>query len=568
MDIPMVNVSARIIDQRGRPVQRARITMRLTTVERFCGLVVPREVEAFTDQNGLATLRVWPNELGSEGSEYQVTISFADACQSRCPNHPSGNIAPIQNQRFRCVVPNADCNLQDIAELPPYEQRGSGQVITAEVAAFASQASGAADRAQNTYEAVDAIRVTLEGLADDAASAKVAAQDAAKQAGAHEKRSQELVDGVDDKICHFENTVTARTEKTAQRMVQEARQCVKQAETIALDAIEQRTGDSLSEIGSMSAAAQKTGVDAIVGARDAALTDVTGAKEKALSEIAEEVALAREDFDSITERALSAAKRAGCSAASAANASTKACECAERAERAANSVERFSGEALSAAERAVSSAACANADAQRAETAANSALGHASNARAATDTAIRHAQLSSTNAQASYESADSARDAASSAQANREHVDEVVRDIDGAIADAAAGIISDDIVDAATAKATEEATAASTAADASASAASESEAAAKADAEKAEGAAKEAAEAAASAAEHASKLKDEYDAQVAVASMAQEVISLSDRLTQSQLAGIEACLALAKLQDTVIRMSDSLTDARLGAMPI
>lgn len=67
------------------------------------------------------------------------------------------------------------------------------------------------------------------------------------------------------------NTVTARTEKTAQRMVQEARQCVKQAETIALDAIEQRTGDSLSEIGSMSAAAQKTGVDAIVGARDAAL---------------------------------------------------------------------------------------------------------------------------------------------------------------------------------------------------------------------------------------------------------------------------------------------------------
>lgn len=60
MDIPMVNVTARIMDQRGRPVQRARITMRLTTVERFCGFVVPREVTAHTDNDGIAVLRVWP----------------------------------------------------------------------------------------------------------------------------------------------------------------------------------------------------------------------------------------------------------------------------------------------------------------------------------------------------------------------------------------------------------------------------------------------------------------------------------------------------------------------------
>ena len=89
MEIPLVNVTARICDQQGRPVHRAQITMRLTTVERYCGLVVPREARAETDPQGNAVLRVWPNELGTEGSEYMVTISFPEACQASCGKHPS-----------------------------------------------------------------------------------------------------------------------------------------------------------------------------------------------------------------------------------------------------------------------------------------------------------------------------------------------------------------------------------------------------------------------------------------------------------------------------------------------
>lgn len=566
MDIPMVNVSARIMDQRGRPVQRARITMRLTNVERYCGLVVPHEVEAHTDKDGLATLRVWPNELGSEGSEYQVTISFSDACQSRCPNHPSGSIAPIQNQRFRCVVPNADCNLQDIAELPPYEQRSSGQVITAEVAAYASQAASAADRADNILQSVGCIRVTLEGLADEAESAKVAAQEAARQASAHERRAQELVDGIDDKVCHFENSVTARTEKTAKRMMQEARDCIVQEKASALEAIEARTGTALSEISGAASDAQKTTSETINAVRENALGSIEAARKDALEDIAEEVRLAHEDFDAITDLANSAAKRAGCSAASAANARTDACACAERAEKAAAGMERFSVEAQAAAESAATSAACAKTDAQRAETAANTVQSQVESAKASADVAMRQAQLAKASADAAGLSETSARDAATSAQENREHVDEVTRNLDQKLKDAAAEIVTDEIVEAATAKATEEANAAKDAATEAAAAAAESAASMEDNAASAAASAANAASSAADAAEYASKLKEEFDAEVAVAAMAKEIIDLSDRLTTSQIAGLMAFTAVAELQGQVISLSDRVTGMQLAAM--
>lgn len=564
--LPMVTVTARIVDQRGQPVPKARITMRLTTMEKCGKFVVPREVEAHTDKDGLAKLRVWPNALGTESSEYLVIISFADTCQSGCQRHPSANLPPLQNQRFRVVVPDADCNLWDIAELPPYEVRGSGQVITEEVAAFASQASNAADRAENAMEAAGSIRASLEGLAGKAEAAKKAAQAAAKESGAHERHAKELVAEFDDKACHFEHTVIHRTEKTAQHMVQEGRNCIRQETSTSLEAIEKRTGHSLSEISRAVSDAQHTATETIRTVKNVALEEINGAKENALSEVKEEVALASEDFDAILERAVSAAKRAGCSAASAANSKTDACACAERAERAALSLEKANGDAMAAAERASAAAACAKADAQRADTAANTASQQAENAKAAADVATRQATLAKASADAAALSAETARGAAVSAQQNREHVDEVVRDLDQAILDAAAGIVSDDIVDAATAKATEEATAAAKAAQDAATEAAESAEASQADAGRAAESATAADDAAARAGEYAAKLKDEYDAEVAVALMAKQIIDLSDRLTASQLAGLEACTALGELKIEVAALADRVTGMELAAV--
>lgn len=182
--IPMVNVTARVNDQSGRPVQRARVTMRLTTIERYCGLVVPREITQYTDASGVAILRVWPNELGTEGSEYMVTIMYGDAKMSESAQ--CGCSPATQSQRFRAVVPNVDCDLFDIVDLPPYEHRGSGLVITSEVASHANRAGAAADRAENAAERVEIARTEAEAFASESKAARdganISSNEAQKQA--------------------------------------------------------------------------------------------------------------------------------------------------------------------------------------------------------------------------------------------------------------------------------------------------------------------------------------------------------------------------------------------------
>lgn len=144
-NLPTVNVTARVYDQSGKPIHKAVVTMRLTTVERYSGYIVPREVRAETDAVGKAVLAVWPNELGTESSEYRVHIKYPhNGCESSCFNGGSGSVSGY------AVVPNHDCDLQDIMELSPYEQRGAGQVITSEVAMYAGQASAAATRRRAT----------------------------------------------------------------------------------------------------------------------------------------------------------------------------------------------------------------------------------------------------------------------------------------------------------------------------------------------------------------------------------------------------------------------------------
>ena len=75
-NLPTVSVTARVYDQSGKPIHKAVVTMRLTTVERYSGYIVPREVRAETDAAGKAVLAVWPNELGTESSEYRVHIKY------------------------------------------------------------------------------------------------------------------------------------------------------------------------------------------------------------------------------------------------------------------------------------------------------------------------------------------------------------------------------------------------------------------------------------------------------------------------------------------------------------
>ncbi|WP_165178122.1 hypothetical protein [Desulfovibrio sp. ZJ369] len=215
MDIPLVNVTAQIRDQQGRPVHRAQIVMRLTTVERYCGLIVPREARAETDPQGRAVLKVWPNELGTESSEYMVTVTFPEACQVSGGKHPS-HLPPLRSLRYHATVPNADCNLHDIAELPPYEQRGAGQIITSEVAAYAAEAGRYAAAAESARDAVSAVESGLNALADQAEAAKTAAQEFARQANlATERadRAQAAQSQAEDAAQRAETAADSATEK-------------------------------------------------------------------------------------------------------------------------------------------------------------------------------------------------------------------------------------------------------------------------------------------------------------------------------------------------------------------
>lgn len=167
--IPTVFVTTVITDQVGAPVQGAVVEAKLTTIDRWQGYVVPKSYKGLTDAGGVCRLAVFPNELGTEGSEYLFNIKLPDG---------TGFSA-------LATVPNRDCRLHDITELEPYEPRGTGAVITAEVAAYADTAAKASKAARKSAQ--EARLYALDAVPDEDdplsfGSAKYHAEHAAKSA--------------------------------------------------------------------------------------------------------------------------------------------------------------------------------------------------------------------------------------------------------------------------------------------------------------------------------------------------------------------------------------------------
>ena len=205
--------------------------MRLTTTERYAGYIVPREARAVTDAMGVAVLQVWPNELGTESSEYAVSVTFPDACAA------NSSIAPMRSIRGNCVVPNADCNLQDIMELPAYEPRSAGQAVETEVAHWASLAAQYSEGARASMQGAQSVETRLNATADVASASRLAAQEAAQSASASATRAQGLVDGVSSTISHFQNSVVEQTAETVERLTVDATTSIGQHKASALDEI-------------------------------------------------------------------------------------------------------------------------------------------------------------------------------------------------------------------------------------------------------------------------------------------------------------------------------------------
>lgn len=146
--IPTVNLTVRIYDQDGGPVKDALIVASLSTPERYKGFIIPEEFRGTTDEDGRCVIKVFPNELGTEGSEYRIIMK---------PKHG-------RSITVFATVPNVDCNLEEISNLEPYPVRGAGDIITAKVMASADSARQAANEARGNADYVRAnLNTAIEG---------------------------------------------------------------------------------------------------------------------------------------------------------------------------------------------------------------------------------------------------------------------------------------------------------------------------------------------------------------------------------------------------------------------
>lgn len=470
--LPLVNVTARITDQGGRPIAGAVVRMRLCTPEKYQGLIVPRETSQVTDAAGLAVLRVFPNALGYEGSEYDVHVSFPASGAGVCGCADS--LPALRPIRAHAVVPNSDCNLFDILNLPPYEQRGAGSVLPEEVAGYAAAAANSAEAARSSAAAAAGSTAAVEAAAKAAKAAQTAAEGFAEEAEQHVHRVRDLVSEVDARICEWTETGTEQVEKVTQRLLTDARQCIAQDKADALNAIEQRAGEALAEATERLTAARTEAVLAVNEAGATAVHAVEDARDNARDELNEMAGQFEEDFMTLAERAEAAAKRAGCASAAAANSAARACECATRAETAAKDAVQARNEAADAARRAETAAQCVKSDAQRAEAAADSARKSAEHAEGSALAAQKAAAAADASAKDANLAAEQAVAAQQAAAADRDYVAGVAADVEQAIKDVAVDMLTPQVVSEAIDKATAEAQAHAQAAADSAAAAADS----------------------------------------------------------------------------------------------
>ena len=542
--LPTVNVTARVYDQNGKAVHGAVITMRLTTVERYSGYIVPREARAETDATGKAVLAVWPNEVGTESSEYRVHIKYPHGgCESSCFGGGSGSVSGY------AVVPNHDCDLQDIMELSPYDQRGAGQVITSEVALYAGQASAARDAAQSYAQAAQSGVGQVSAAAQKAEAAKTSAQIAAELATAKAEDAGALVERAEERIVFFENEVTGRVENEAKRLTTAATAVITESRNDALNRIEARAAQAVTEVTGTAAALKADAVEAVTRAEARAVDALDKGVEDGLRQFHEEGELFKEDFEQLTERAEAAAKKAGCASLSAQSHANRACECARASELAAETSEAAVGTVLEAARAAELSQTCAEAAAARADAKAQEIANRVHDAEDAARTAEKAAsaaRLDAFSAAQSNQAAASARDmaarsaeeaarSAASSRADADRAEASAGNVEEAIKQTALDILTPQIVAGAVEQATTEAV--------------EAADTARLHAEGAQAAAQEAQEAVADcrdSADRAAEARDacedlaarflhDYQVEAGMVELSAQMVRLADRMTRVEL---------------------------------
>lgn len=162
----------------GSPLANTPVTIRLTKQDRDMDIVVPEIVNATTNANGLLALPLWPNERGSAGSQYRVTVkNFGGAGDRRVFD------------RLMTVPDTGTAALAEILDSDPPDTQSVSSALAA-----ATRAEAAADAAATS--ASDALQSSFVSgeYADDAGVSATAAAASAAEALGYRSQTQTLRD--------------------------------------------------------------------------------------------------------------------------------------------------------------------------------------------------------------------------------------------------------------------------------------------------------------------------------------------------------------------------------------
>ena len=168
MALPTVPVTCVIADQWANPLYNVPVTMVLNAPDVYEEFVVQTTITEYTDVTGTCVLNVFPNSLGSNGTQYKVTIQ-----------------TPEKTIKGLATVPNGPCSLWTIMNLiaPPalsLAAAAQSAAMNSQIASEASQQAAALSQAAAAMSALSAAQ-----LAYNAAASEQNAQVAAVLAGTY-----------------------------------------------------------------------------------------------------------------------------------------------------------------------------------------------------------------------------------------------------------------------------------------------------------------------------------------------------------------------------------------------
>lgn len=383
MSLPTCAVLCSVYDDSGDPVTGAVISAKLNQFEVYEGYVVPQTIEATTDTNGEATLNLWPNQLGSTSSMYEVKISS-----------PNG-----KRLRVNAIVPNvSNTELHLIAELPPYDGKTDGQLILdAAIAAGATAISKAAEASASATAAA-----TSATSAANSASNITSAVNTAVAAASTATQEAELA-VVSATTATNKASAASSSATSAENSATSAASSATTATTKASEASTSATNAASSATSSASSAA--TATTKATEAANSASTATTASSSASTS--ASNAATSASTASTKANEASASASAASTSATNAASSSASASASALSATGSATTATTKASEASTSATNAASSASTATTKATEASTSATTATTKAS-----------EASTSATAAASAKTAAEAARDSALSAFAN------------------------------------------------------------------------------------------------------------------------------------------------------